>query len=210
MARQKKLATAGIWEQKLTLAAQAAVYLERRVKGVLAVGLTGSAAYGDVDEADDLDFLIITRVKRVYTTRLWCYWRAMIKGKLRRAGREKDSWCLNLFLAADGLVIPKAKRDRFAALQLVRLKILRDEFGLFSQLWQENLFWLKEFLTEGELKKCSWQVEVTQKPKVSQGSRLGDVGEEICRRGQLLYMQHKRTREVLNRRQIFFHPRQRK
>ncbi len=77
-----------IWEEKKILAKKAADLIGR-LPFVRAVILTGSVAYGDVKNNDDLDFLLITKENRVYITRFLVYMLAMILGKKRRV----DKYC---------------------------------------------------------------------------------------------------------------------
>ena len=180
--------------EKMVLARRASTFLVTEVPWVRAVGLTGSVAWGDVSEDDDLDFCIITAKNRVWTTRLWCYIWATLLRKKRGKNRERDRWCLNMFLDETALVVPVAKRDEFGRAQLERLVVLQDEKQLLAAARAQNAPWM-----QGQP-----QAEVAIEPVVARN--LGDIAEIFCRWAQMAYMRRKMTRELVNERQIFFHP----
>ncbi|MBQ6436134.1 nucleotidyltransferase domain-containing protein [bacterium] len=183
-----------IWQQKKRLAVKACEFLLKHVKTIRGIALTGSVAYGDVKEDDDLDFLIITREGRVYTTRLQCYLWAMIRGKKRRKNHEKDSWCLNMFLDEQALLVPKSKRTAFAARQIERISILWEQDRAVQRFIEANKPWMNgEKLSE----------TIINKPEIE---NWGDRWESWWRSWQWWYMKPKMTREVVNERQIFFQP----
>jgi len=196
------------------------------VPGIKGVGLTGSVACGDVKAGDDLDFIIITKKRRVWTVRFFCYAWAWLTGHKRRPDNEKNKWCLNLFLAEDHLQVPKCKQSEFACWQVQNLRVLQDKGDVFARFFGENSYW------------CSFKSESvyynTQEPVATSGDakfasaysgknednyvyyntqkwwRLpGDWLEEILYRLQYGYMKNKITREFVSRDQIFFHPRER-
>ena len=82
----------GLWQYKIDLAVAGAKDLLTHVPEIKAIGLTGSVAWGDVGADDDLDYLIVTSARRVFTVRWGCYWRAIKMGKKRRFGSERDSF----------------------------------------------------------------------------------------------------------------------
>jgi hypothetical protein len=196
-----------VWRRKLDLAQRGAVFLRQKVQTVRAIAVTGSVAYGDVKEGDDLDFLIICRRGTVYTTRWWCYFWAIVMGKLRREGREKDKWCLNMFLDEGALVLPESKRTCFSAGQLGRLRKVVDEGGLIEKMRQKNLFWTKDFqINAGKVRQLPMEIEVKLRGKKYRRKGKGGIRETLLRESQIWLMKKKITREVINEKQIFFHP----
>lgn len=207
-----KLSTQQLWQQKLVLAALGARYLLAHVSNIEAIALTGSVAWGDVQADDDLDYLIITTEKRVFTVRWGCFWQAHKMGKKRRFGKERDSWCLNLFLSTKSLYIPTTKQSRFGAYQLLRLRPLYDPHYYCQQLLDINMGWIKKtmpphyrfnknILPEAILA----DFQLTVKKELLQG-KWGDLVERVLFYVQWLYQRRRQTREVINQQQIFFHP----
>ena len=183
-----------LWEEKLELAQAAGEFLARLVPMVRGVAVTGSVAYGDVREDDDLDLLIITAAGRVYTTRLLCYGWALVRGKKRTMRDEKNKWCLNMFLDETCLLIPESKRTNFARCQIERMKVIVDEDGVFADFFRINQGWM-----DGES-----DFEVHER-EVESG-KVGDIVEKYLRVAQQWWMRPKITREVINDKQIFFQP----
>ncbi len=188
------------WQEKLTLAKAAGVFLAARVPAIRAVVLTGSVAYGDVKEEDDLDFLIIVQAGHVWRVRAATYFWAWFLGKKRRVNDECDKWCLNMFLDEEHLVIPKEKRTEFARLQLRRARIIVDRDGVWERMKRENAFWTGE-----NFEKDSALLQQTHIGK-RRLNALDTWLEWWAWRIQYAYMWRKMTREYVSRYQIFFHP----
>ena len=197
MAMPKILDKNTIWQEKLALAAQASEFLVAHVATIQGIALTGSVAYGDVDEDDDLDFFIITKTHRVYTTRLLTYLYALALGRKRTATSEKNKWCLNLFLDESDLRVPKSRQSEFARLQVIRMRVLFERDNCFAHFRSVNADWLG-------LMPNSFRSSVCAKPAPLLS--LGDLFEDVSRYCQLAYMRPKITREYLSATQIFFHP----
>lgn len=199
--REKSANNAKVWQEKYSLAQKAAQKVQR-LPFVLAVGLTGSLAATNCQVDDDLDFLIITAPKRVYWARFFCYLLAWLKHKKHHWYKINNSWCFNIFLSADQLQIPSAKKTLYGAYQLKMLLPLVDPQNLFKQLWAQNL-WLDDFFNQ----------KVAQVPIVdfnAKTAKLGDWSEVLMRKMQFNYMRGKITREIVTEKQIFFHPLPRK
>lgn len=200
------------WREKLVLAAIGAKHLLAHVPNIKAIALTGSVAWGDVKPDDDLDYLIITAERRVFRVRWGCFWQAVKMGKKRRFGKERDSWCLNLFLATNSLLIPPTKQSRFGAYQLLRLRPLYDPQNYCQQLLVANMGWIKKVMpstyrfNDNFLPKAVLaNFQLTVKKELLQG-KVGDWVEKILFYVQWLYQRRHQTREVINQQQIFFHP----
>ena len=192
-----------IWQEKLRLAEQASSFLVKRVPTIKGIALTGSVAYGDVKEDDDLDFLVITEAKRVFTTRFVCYSWAMLLRKKRKKNQENNSWCLNMFLGENALLVPKEKRSPFAARQIERMKVLYEQDEVFSEFVKLNAFWMSA--------EQDAEIELSKRPESKDERRekhnkIGDWVEDWLFRGQIKYMRRKMTKEIVNQDQIFFHP----
>lgn len=207
-----RLAAKRCWQQKLVLAALGAKHLLTHVPNIKAIALTGSVAWGDVKPDDDIDYLIITAKQRVFRVRWGCFWQALKMGKKRRFGKERDSWCLNLFLDIDNLLIPISKRSRFGAYQLLRLRPLYDPEHCCQQLLAVNMKWIKSAMPSAYRfndvllpKALLADSQLVVKKELLQG-KTGDWVEKILFYVQWLYQRRHQTREVINQQQIFFHP----
>lgn len=190
--------------RKINLA-QKVVKLLRLNPWIEGVALTGSVAAGDCAPADDLDFLVITKPKRVYLVRFYCYTLATILGKKHRPDRAKDSWCFNMFLADNALVLPASKQTAFSCAQLNNLLPLWQKNHIFTRFQQENQFWAAP-LDHHRAPIVDHQLAVVHKQKVSLAQRFGDRLEKFARQRQQCHMSAKITREIINDQQLFFHP----
>ena len=197
MVMRKSQINQEIWTKKLALAVRTSKFLVFVVPYIQGIALTGSVAYGDVDEDDDLDFFIITKPRRVYTTRLLTYLWALFLGRKRTGKHEKNTWCLNLFLDEADLRVPVSRQSEFARLQVSRMRVLFERTACFERFRACNADWLG-------LNIVNDYPPITGKPRW--WSLLGDKLEVILRRWQLNYMRPKVTREYLSPTQIFFHP----
>ncbi|MCI4358606.1 MAG: hypothetical protein L3J99_06225 [Thermoplasmata archaeon] len=61
------------------------------------VGITGSTAYGEPEEGDDIDFIAVTRSGAVWLFLAYCYLALRI-GTPRTVGGERPEWCFNFVL----------------------------------------------------------------------------------------------------------------
>jgi len=130
-------------------------YLQRRIKNlkilgyllqlapfVRAVILTGSMTTGSAGKASDIDFLIITASKRLYTARLFVTIMALLTGKRRQPADKNPAgkFCLNYYLTSDNLDIKPHTR---CCANFHRYIIpIWDIRGVYGEILRRN-FWLK-------------------------------------------------------------------
>jgi len=204
--RQREL----ISERKYARALKLAQIL-RRFPWIRAVFITGALAAGNAEKEADLDFLVITRRNRVWLTRLGAYLLFSVLGwkRPREVVEAPDQVCLNMFLAEDELAVPDEEQNLFTAHEVALSRPLWAKDFLHQRFLGENP-WVKNFLPNVELpevkipalKPSSRQVAVIQgvvKP-------IFNLADWVSHRLQLLYMRGRRTREVVERNRILFHP----
>lgn len=193
---------------KKWILAKKSVKLIKKLPFIKGIAITGSVAGENCEENDDLDFLVITAKNRVYWGRFFCYFLAMIKQKKRNRKQQNNAWCFNLFLAEDKLEIPLSKRNLYGASQLKLLKELWEKDNCLRRLKQENL-WLNDwFNQQAEIKNVDSSGFFSKKESWLNNfsKKVGDFGEKIMRKMQQYYMSMKITNELIEERQIFFHP----
>ena len=82
-------------EQYLSAAARfASTELAPVRSWITTMGVTGSAAYGEPDDGDDIDFLTITRRGSVWAFLAYAYVRLRLRPPIGRAG-DPSVWCFN-------------------------------------------------------------------------------------------------------------------
>lgn len=169
--------------------------------GILAIYLTGSLAMQNTNGKGDIDFMIICKPGRLWTTRLLLTLYTTLRG-WRRTPRSHSSpgkLCLNLYLTPNSYLLPNSRRSLYTAYELVQAVPLYDPHDTHSALLSANS-WLQAYLPNFPL------------PVPSQGYRVtGSPGhlmliEHLAYRLQLLYMRGKITREYITPDAAFFHP----
>lgn len=170
---------------------------------IKSIYLTGSLAMSNSPRDADIDFMIITKEGRLWTTRFLLTAYTSLLG-LRRTPRSLDNagkLCLNLYLSPNSYLIPPSKQNLYTAYELIQAIPLYDPEGTRSELLAANP-WIKRYL-----------------PNYPAGPGLADPGNLPARPGpigtlietllyhlQLLYMCKKITREYITKDSAFFHP----
>lgn len=192
-----------ISERKYARALKSAQIL-RYLPWIRAVFITGALAAGNAEKEADLDFLIITRRNRVWLTRFFVYLLFSILGWKRPRGVEEapDRVCLNMFLAEDALAVPDENRNLFSAHEVALARPLWAKDFLHQRFLGEN-HWVKNFLPNLEIPAVKIPAPQSSiRPVVL----VFDFLDWLFRQIQLLYMRRRRTREVVERNRILFHP----
>lgn len=172
-----------------------------KVPGVLSIYLTGSLAMYNSTPDSDIDFMVITKNNKLWTTRFLLTIYTTIFG-LRRSPNSKrysSKLCLNLYLTPNTYKLPPSKRSLYTAYELIQAVPLYDPTDTHSQLLSSNS-WIAEFLPNFSLPKKSNQVHGFT------DSQIHGFTEYLCYHLQLLYMKNKITREYVTRDSAFFHP----
>lgn len=183
----------------------------RNFPWIRAVFITGALAAGNAEKEADLDFLIVTRRNRVWLTRLLVYLLFSVLGWKRPRGvaEAPDQVCLNMFLAEDALAVPDEEQNLFTAHEVALARPLWAKEFLHQRFLGENP-WVRNFLPNVEMP----EVKI---PALKPSNRYAaaiqgivkpvfDIADWIFHQLQLLYMRGRRTREVVERNRILFHP----
>lgn len=164
------------------------------------VGITGALAMNNAKEADDIDLLIVTSAGSLWTTRF------LVVGLIdslriarRRPGKKEtaDRLCLNLWLDEDNLEIKD--RNIYTAHEIAQVVPLVNKGKTYEKLIQKNAWFTRFWPKAAEVKK----LEIFDK---KQTNPLISLIEPIARSFQLWYMRPKRTCEIVDTSQAFFHP----
>ena len=201
--RQREL----ISERKYVRALKLAQIL-RRFPWVRAVFITGALAAGNAEKEADLDFMVVTRRNRVWLARLGVYLLFSVLGwkRPREVEEAPDQVCLNMFLAEDELAVPDEEQNLFTAHEVALARPLWARDFLHHRFLGENS-WVKNFLPNLELPKVKIPASKSSgRPVVAVLRRSLDFLDWVSHRFQLLYMRGRRTREVVERNRILFHP----
>ena len=183
----------------------------RRFPWVQAVFITGALAAGNAEKEADLDFLVVTRRNRVWLTRLGVYLLFSVLGWKRPRGVEEapDRVCLNMFLAEDELAVPDEEQNLFTAYEVTLAHPLWAKDFLHQRFLGVNP-WVKNFLPNVEMPEVKIPAPRSSRrlAVIVRGvfSFVFDLADWFSHQLQLLYMRGRRTREVVERNRILFHP----
>ncbi|MFZ2025470.1 MAG: hypothetical protein WAV51_04250 [Microgenomates group bacterium] len=177
----------------------------RVIPTILFVGVTGSLAVNNTDENDDIDLCVITAKKTVWITRLTTTLIVELFGHRRHPNTTtvKDTICLNMFLSEHALAMDAQHKDIYIAHELLQMIPLWERKGITKKLLRVNAWVRRQYLHAYEEKMKS---VVCRLPQHTQTERLWSMFEKPVRWLQLIYMNNKRTTEVIQSDQIQFHP----
>lgn len=111
------------------------------------VGLNGSVARGENHSASDIDFLIVAKAGRLYTTRFFATVLVNLSGWRRHGEKVADRICLNCYLSCDNLNIKPARESSLGKVALSNyfLISLLDSGDVYEKFMAQNA-WMSEFV----------------------------------------------------------------
>ena len=177
------------------------------------IGVTGRLAMENSEEKDDIDFLIIASANRLWLTRLLTITLLELLRKRRRPKdiNVKDKICLNMFLDERHLFLPAKERDLYTAHEVVQMKPLWDKNKTYQKFLKANE-WVREYLPNATQKKDTKILgyEDTRRSKRRKISNfqfpISNFFERMARFFQFLYMNRRRTTEIISLHRALFHP----
>lgn len=197
----KRTVSERVSQQKIKIAERASKTLSL-IPSVLMVGLTGSLAMNNANEKGDIDFIIVTKSGKLWTTRGLVYLLLKLSGfKLRspRTGRQKDKLCLNIWLDEHDLAWNKHNRNYFTAHEILQTIPLFNRGKTYERLLSENKWVLNFWPNAVEIK----QVKKSQQFVKSKSINLVEL---LAYKTQYLYMRGKITKEKVSLARAIFHP----
>lgn len=166
------------------------------------VGVSGALAMHNAPREDDIDLFIITAPGTLWTTRLFATLLLDVF-KLRRKPHDtkfRNKICLNMFLDALLLKLPKKEQDLYGAHEVAQMKPLVNKYHTSERFLQSN-FWVKKFLPHAfATAKGSYKTNSAWR-----GRGLSSL-ESLFKIVQLRYMRQKRTNEMIVDKLLRFHP----
>lgn len=193
-------------KRKITLARQVFENKFMDKLPLVMVAVTGSVAAGNPDKNDDIDLLLVTKINRMWWTRLcllgWLHWKGI---GVRKAGNKEreDDFCPNLWLEEDSLEIPKSRQTLQSATDMMNMVVIRGRDEIKGMM-AENNGWVKYFLATGEAKMIRKLPRMTK--RVNSENRVIDWLNHIAFVWQYRRMEKKITKEIVNKHQAFYHP----
>lgn len=191
-------------QKKWRIAYRVAKWIQM-VPTVMFVGVTGSLAMNNAEDKDDIDFCIISSKGTVWITRFFTTILVELVAKRRHPqDREvKDRICLNMFLDEGALQMDASHQDVYIAHELLQMVPVWQRKDIQKRLLRTNS-WVRLWYRHAYDEKLKRVV-----PRVTRKKRVEQIlvwFERPVRWMQLQYMNQRRTKEEIGRRQIRFHP----
>lgn len=195
-------------KRSLSLHRQALSFASRlgSIPGVLAIYLTGSLAVSNPGSFSDIDFLIIAKNNRLWTTRFFLTLYTEFYHLRRRPHSENlkansGKLCLNLYLTPKSYLLPPSKQNLYSAYELIQAVPLFDPHHTQPQLLSTNS-WINHYLP-------NFKLPPAPAPKPLQNYsflRPLNIFEHLFYYLQLTYMRPKISHEYITPDCAFFHP----
>jgi len=115
------------------------------------VGLNGSIVRGEEIECSDIDFLIIAKRGRLYTTRFFATFFIQLTGWRRHGRRIAGRVCLNCYLSDINLdIAPKNTRSRKKVAVSNKFMIVLVDYQNTSKRFFKKNVWMQRYQVAGE------------------------------------------------------------
>lgn len=182
----------------------------QKIPWIDAVFITGGLAMSHATDGDDIDFLLITQVQRLWLCRIIVTFISWVFGKRRSwHGNEPNSWCFNMWLERDHLAMPLNRQSIYEAYEVFQAKPVWQRNSTLSDWYDQNQWisrWCPNWAESLQIGKVHMS---TKKENTSQPhrSRFLDILNSAAYKLQYLYMQKHISQELVTPAQAFFHPR---
>lgn len=164
------------------------------------IAVSGALAMQNCQEKDDIDFIIVTSQKSLWTTRLLSN---LILSPFKRSPnslKTKNKACLNIFIEESQLSINP--QNVYIAHEICQMKPIWSKDKTYSKLVKKNR-WVLKYLPQWKKEKIKESRGINQNlllPKM-----IFPI-ENILKKTQLKYMEGRITTEKIGDKQLFFHP----
>jgi len=175
-----------------------------------AIYLTGSVASGNANPDDDIDLMIVTRPKLMWTARLILtltldLLRLRRKPEMPIRGRGvTNKFCTNLFLDSHHLKLAPNRRNLYTAYEIHQAQLLWQRQSNLDAHFRHQNRWVLNFLPHSPLPPTLSYPFNPLNPFFQVFTPL----EFLAYKFQQIYMNKHRTQEETTTYSAFFHPRQ--
>jgi len=182
---------------KMPIAIKAANILSL-IPSVQLVGLSGSLSMENCNEADDIDFFIITSQNSLWITRIIIYSLLLL---LKMNRRKNDNFamnkiCVNMYVSEEELEINR--ENLFTAHEITQLKVLVNKNKIYERFLYANK-WISRFLPNSTISKQK------NSSKKNTHKKLQLINKFLYW-SQYLYMRRSITKERISLAKAEFHP----
>ncbi len=199
-------------QKKIEKARRISAFL-KIIPTVKLIGISGALAINNADLEDDIDLVVVSSAKRLWITRFLTTFLIELLGKRRHPQDRdvRDKFCLNMYFDENYLAIPKIKRDLYCAYEVLQMKVIYSKDNTYQKfLFLNN--WVTKFLPN--FKKIE-NLKENKKDKKRNSfasyfnffiGQFFNLLEYFLQKLQIWYMSKNRTKELITKGIIGFHP----
>ena len=197
--------------QKMKIARKAAKILSL-VPGIKMVAITGSLAMGNAVDSSDIDLMIITKKRLLWTTRIFAYMVIHAFGLSTRKPndfRQQDKLCLNMWVDESDLIW-RSPRNIYTAHEIAQIIPLVNKDKIYERFLYQNR-WIRNFWPNavriGSKNQVSGSTNQAERTVIHDTVYLlQSIIEKVALKIQVIYMQKKITNETITTTRAIFHP----
>ncbi|MDD2483079.1 MAG: hypothetical protein PHE32_00105 [Candidatus Shapirobacteria bacterium] len=195
-----------ILEEKIKKAKELAKLIDKQFKDILFLGITGSVAADYPKKDDDIDIIIITKVNKLWITRLKLRFFIIINKIPHRKFEKKekrDEFCFNLWLDEKSLEIKNEKQNLRNAMDLILVKTLINKEGTYEKFIKTNN-WAKKYVATGYNNKLL-DCQIVRLSDKTKNNLVDEMVNWLVFWPQFWYMKKRIKNEKISLHQAFFH-----
>jgi hypothetical protein len=153
---------------------------------ILGVAVSNIIGDHNLKDSGDIDLLIITKAKRIWSGRFICTLIAKVLGLRPNIKTKRDKICLSFYISSDNLNLEKYlynEQDFYFVYCLADLTIVYNYNNIWSKFYKENIF-LKKYLPNNP-------EPIFNKEDIADNFKLGLIGsglEKVLKKFQLNIM----------------------
>ncbi|MBI4434282.1 hypothetical protein HY635_00460 [Candidatus Uhrbacteria bacterium] len=198
----------------------------RLVPFVRMIAIGNALGYGNCSPESDIDLVIVTAPRRVWTVRLFVV--ALLRLFRQRPGEhDVDAICPSFFLTTEAMDLEPLQignsplstlhsplpPDPYLLWWTTQLTVLYDKAGTYDAFWRANEQWVRRWLPDAQPRAAHPRLCASNSPTLSVGdSWVGSAVERWCRRFQerrfsseVRSLANRDSRVVLTDRMLKFH-----
>jgi predicted nucleotidyltransferase len=119
------------------------VKILKYLPGLQFIAVTGTLASGNAREKSDLDFLVVTKQKRIFLVRLFLIIALELIGKRKKKGFRRNRVCLNYFMSEEDLKFKE--KDLYSAFEITNMIVFLDKNKIYKKIIKANSWIFKYF-----------------------------------------------------------------
>ncbi|MFO0703376.1 MAG: hypothetical protein U0525_01485 [Patescibacteria group bacterium] len=175
-----------------------------KIPSILFIGITGSCAHEISKVDDDIDLILVTKKNSLFVTRALVLFISHLFGKRRTiSGPVKNKLCVNILLEDGNLVVPYPKRTMFSVREMVNIRSYCDKNFIKDKLIISNKKLMQQFTP-------NFKMEYDAFAKKNNIQMIANIFSKNINSTlmfiELWYLKPKVTNELVNSRQLWFHP----